>query len=56
MLDQMRVMGKATQQVISAIELKMGIFNDQYMKRTGIFGVMIKNIQSAAMDLAWLDS
>ena len=52
----MKVMGTATHRVISALELKMGIFNDQYMKRTGVFGLMIKNIQSAAMDLAWLDS
>ena len=56
MRDQLQRVGQGTHQTVSGLKLKMGIFNDQYMKRTSTFGIMIKNIQSAAMDLAWLDS
>ena len=56
MRSRIEDLGEATHKTMNAFKVKAGIFNDQYMKRTGQFGVIIKNVQSAAMDLAWLDS
>ena len=53
---QLNKLRRATHQLIQHFKMHASIFNDNYMKHTGHFGLFIKNIQSQASDLAWFDT
>ena len=56
MYKKLEKLADATHKLVQHLKMHMSIFNDNYMKHTGHFGVQIKNIQSAAMDLTWFDA